>query len=264
MDASDSLSRFYKNLTDGKTSTLRKMFVDQPWIDTPLSGSLRGDAGLAELMDNEGSWMRNHLISVELVSQIKDEKRIAVELRLYAKINGEKKDLPVILIGDLQDDLFDQIRIYHSTWPINGRHSYRAPLVWPEAELRKPEIINEYISYLTKQDYNKILALFTENAFIQEPSGLGFIHQGPEAREAFFIKIMADGPLGITHSAVLQDQKHFCAEYICNSWGKLQFEPMAGCTVYGLTEQKDKLTAIRVYDDITVPGETNLIIPPLD
>jgi len=261
VDLENSLSRFYKYLTDGKETSLRQLFSGPFALNSPLSGSLNGSQGLQSLLENEGSWMRRHLISVEKVSTMRDQYRIAVELKLIVKINGNKTDLPVILIGDLYESKFGQVRIYHSTWPINGAHSYRAPIIWPRASLHKPEVIQNYTDCLNRGDAEGILKLFTEDASVQEPSGDPFVHKGSRERKEFFTGVFSDGPPGITHVADIRTEEFYCVEYICESWGKMIFPPMAGCTVYALSHEEDRISQIRVYDDITIPDEETDVVP---
>ncbi len=255
MSLEESLSRFYKNLTDRKAAPLKQLFSGPFALNSPLSGSLNGETGLQTLLEDEGSWMRRHLISVEKIAVLKSDQRIAVELKLMVKINGRKTDLPVIIIGDLFGDKFGQIRIYHSTWPINGAHRFRSPIVWPRNSLNRPDIIQTYAECLIRGDAGGILALFSDEAVVQEPSGSRFVHAGAEGREKFFRGILADGAPGITHAVDIRTDTSYCVEYICESWGKMIFPPMAGCTVYNLSSRLDRIEGIRVYDDITLPRE---------
>ncbi|QEN06920.1 nuclear transport factor 2 family protein [Oceanispirochaeta crateris] len=253
MDSMVSLSRFYKYLTDGNISSINKMFNGALNVNTPLSGSLKDEEGLNILMDNEGSWLRRHLISVELITPLKSENRIVVELQLMMKINGEKIDLPVILIGDIREGLFEKIRIYHSTIPIHGNYKHRETILWPQQQTN-PKIVDDYLKGMTNGDLEKVMSLCTDDIVIQESRGINFIHRGLRECKQFFEGILSEGPPVISQSMCMQENRHICMEFVCQSWGKNQGNPMAGCTVLGLSEGKDKIKLIRTYCDQASPG----------
>ena len=120
---------FYNLLLAGDSSTLLSIFEGEPQINTPLQGAVYGEVSFKKFVEVEQAW----LSSLEAVPHFFDititPNRVVVEYILDLKQNGKDFDLPIALVADRQGKKLSAIRVYHSTWPINGTHLVRQPLL---------------------------------------------------------------------------------------------------------------------------------------
>jgi hypothetical protein len=200
-------------------------------------------------------WLTTHEARIEHVALTSNEERIVAEVLLYFKHRGETIDLPVALVADLRGDNVSSIRIYHSTWPLTGKHLIRGPLVKPARHLKEPEIIREYMAGISKPDKQSVLALFAPESYVREPSGSQYKHSGIDGIRKFYDMALDDGGVVLKHCTATFDGTRFAVEYICDEWGTVKFEPQAGLAVYELGDH-DHILAVRIYDDVTSPGES--------
>lgn len=250
------LERLYESVIAGDVAAVSALFPGPVAIDTPLSGAIDGTLALENYLLKEGAWLRQRKARVELLAKTSDDAQTAVELIVYLAQDGNEFDVPVALIGQKVRGGYGQIRVYHSTWPINGKHAYRAPIVWPKAEMKEPPVVEHYFAELDRGNTDAILAMFTEDGYVREPSGSRYTHAGAVGRSRFYAGVAAlPGGVGLTHATASFDGKLFAVEYLCDRWGTIAFPPMAGCAFYELAHGGARIKAVRIYDDVTPPGE---------
>jgi len=257
MDSIKSLFYLYQYLADHKIRKIQNMFPGPAALNSPLSGAVDGDNALRQYMENEGSWLKRHVVSAEEGKVVQNDRRIFMEMVLHMKLNGKKTALPIALVGDKCGKGFGKIRIYHSTWPINGEHTSRPPVVWPGVNGEMPELMERYFRGVTDDpaDPEDVISLFTEDGYLQEPSGVEFRHMGPEAVREFVGAALKAGPIRLIPATTTREGPMFALEYICDGWGEQRFDPIAGCAVYEMTDDLTALKAVRIYDDVSPPGE---------
>jgi hypothetical protein len=242
-------SRFFEGLTsdahDWKGPLAHDVAADSPiWGAQPWR---RLAASMSE-------WLRERAAVSRVVASVSVPERTVTEYVLRLDLGGEEIDLPVAVVFACHSGKVTSIRVYHSTWPLEGKHAVRKAVLPPVAGLAEPAIVKAYFHALEKGDLKSILATFTEGATVREPSGDAFLHAGPEARRAFYEAAFREGGIGMKHCTATFDGKLFAAEYVCDRWGKTRFEPQAGMATYGLDPVGGHIATVRIYDDLTPPG----------
>ena len=130
------------------------------------------------------------------------------------------------------------------------------PIVWPSSNLDEPPVIRRYFDAISRGDGDGAMATFALDGYVQEPSGSAYRHAGVEGREAFYATAFAEpGGCPLVHATATFDGSAFAVEYICDRWGRSRFAPMAGCAVYDLTPDRQTISAVRIYDDVSPPSE---------
>lgn len=250
------LARFYDHLIKRDAASIRAMFRGPVAIDTPMSGAVDGRGALETYVEKEGSWLEEHSARIEHLGVIEDERQAAAELIAYLKLDGQVIDLPVALIAQKVPHGFGQVRVYHSMWPLLGKHTYRAPIVWPCGAPNEPQVIRQYFECLDFGDASGMMDTFTEAGYVREPSGNRYKHAGLDGRAVFYRQVTAmPGGVGVTHASATFNGKVCAVEYLCDRWGNMRFAPVAGCAFYELSGDGLKIEAVRIYDDVTPPNE---------
>jgi quercetin dioxygenase-like cupin family protein len=248
-----ALVNLYHALLAGDIAAVLALFAGEPQIDTPLSGAVRGEAALRTFVREQQAWLGARQARPHVVGVIKAAERVVVELVLDLVRDGAAIDLPVVLAADRAGEQVTAIRVYHSTWPLTGAHVVRAPLLPPPAvPPDEPALIRAYMGALDGPDRVAMLALFTEDGYVREPSGAQYRHAGPAGRRAFYDRALGAGGVRLHHRTATFDGHSFAVEYVCDRWGAAELPPQAGMAVYELAGP-DRLRAVRIYDDISPP-----------
>jgi hypothetical protein len=163
-------------------------------------------------------------------------------------------DLPVALVADHRSKgRLDELRVYYSRWPMNGRHANRPPVLQPDPELRGSDVVAEYQRALASGDVDAIVATFEPDGYAREPAGGPYVHRGPEALRAFYAHLFSNGGgIALEHCTLVDDGRACALEYNVVRWGKTELAPEAGVAVY-VRGESGKLAAARVYDDVDPP-----------
>ena len=218
-------------------------------VDSPLWGAQpwrRFAASMAE-------WLEPQCLEAKVVASVSGPERTVTEYLLHLDRGGEEIDLPVAVVFALGGGKISAVRVYHSTWPLEGKHAVRKAILKPATGLAEPPVVKAYFHALERGDLKGILATLTENATVREPSGAAYLHEGPEGRRAFFEAAFRDGGIGAKHCTATFDGKLFAVEYACDHWGRAHFEPQAGMATYGLDPVGGHIATVRIYDDLSPP-----------
>ncbi len=80
-----------------------------------------------------------------------------VVVSLFAD-NGERVELPVAIVRDRNPDrTVKVIRVYHSMWPLTGKHRVRSPLLPADPELHAEGTPGDYQRALAEGDLEGIV-----------------------------------------------------------------------------------------------------------
>jgi hypothetical protein len=96
-------------------------FVDKATADSPLGCKQQS----AEFVSETRAWLQHHAACSEQVHTIVTPERVIHEMTLRLTLDGEGREVPVMLIADVENDHTRDLRVYHSTWPLTGRHAER-------------------------------------------------------------------------------------------------------------------------------------------
>lgn len=246
------LENLYTLFLQGDTKTLLTLYSAEPVMDTPLSGRVQGTEAIEQAVQTQQCWLQEREVTPELLASIDTENRFVAEFVLFLNQANERIDLPVAVVADLEGEAVTSLRVYHSTWPLTGTHLIRTPLLSFASHLEEPEVVEAYMNALTQPDEEAILALFTTDGYVREPSGSRYKHEGAQGRKAFYDQILTNGGVPLKHCSATFNGTLFAVEYVCDTWGQAHFAPQAGMAMYELADA-DHIRAVRIYDDVTPP-----------
>jgi hypothetical protein len=250
----ETIKDFYVFLLAGDTDALVDMFVGEPWLNTPLQGEVKGIEAFEQFVQEQQAWLKEREANPELFALTAMDERIVLEFVLLLLHEDNTIDLPVAVVADLANARVSAIRVYHSTWPLTGRHIIRPPMLPPVEDLEIPAIIETYMAGIAKPDKEAVLALFAADGYAREPSGSGYSYAGPEGLATFYGGALRHGGIPLKHCTVTFDGTRCAVEFIADEWGAIKFAPQAGVAVYELADS-GKLLAARIYDDVSPPHE---------
>ncbi|HZC83066.1 MAG TPA: hypothetical protein VE194_01470 [Rubrobacter sp.] len=122
---------YYEGIMADEPDALIRSFAGQPLLDDPRLGKVEGARGLRDFVYEIAGWLRQRDAVVENVALTRTPIRTVEEvvLRLLGS-DGVRVELPVAIITDRNPDrTLKAIRVYHSMWPLTGRHTVRPPLL---------------------------------------------------------------------------------------------------------------------------------------
>ncbi len=219
-------------------------------VDSPLWGAQPWRRFAASMSE----WLRLQAATSTVVASVSGPERTVTEYVLRLDRGGREIDLPLAVVFATGGGKISAVRVYHSTWPLDGKHAERKAMVAPASGLAEPPIVKAYFHALDRGDLKAILSTFTADASLREPSGATHLHTGPEGREAFFAAAFRHGGIGLKHCTATFDGKLLAVEYACDRWGRARFEPpQAGLATYGLDPAGRHIATVRVYDDLSPP-----------
>ena len=157
----DAIRDFYVSLLAGDVDALTDVYPGQPLVSTPLQGEVKGAAAFKRFVEEQQVWLKEREANPELFDLTATDERIVAEFVLYLGHAGETIDLPVAVVADLVEGGISAVQVYHSTWPLTGEHTIRAPLLEPAEGLEEPEIIDLDEAYRAMGLIRRIVILLT-------------------------------------------------------------------------------------------------------
>ena len=248
------LSEYFPFLIAGNLPGLRELFSAEPWIDDPRLGAIRGWPAFERFAAESRDWLRQIEARAGHTTLTSTPQRVIVERLLHLKAGGEPVVLPVAAVGDVSGEGFLRLRVYHSLWPLNRRHSIRPPLLPNDPALKIPGVIGRYQDALAAGDLEKILEQFEPDGYAREPSGGPYIYQGSEKLRQFY-SLLFEGGAGIPleHCTATDDGVRCAIEYNVTRLGGKPIPAQSGVGVYE-RGKNGLLAAARIYDDVDVPS----------
>ena len=251
----DDLESFYAKLAGGDVDGLLAMFSGEPRVNTPLAGQVTGEEPFRAFAAEQREWLGLWKARAGSFSSVVAEDRVVLELTLHLVLETGEVDLPVAMVADAAREKAADVRVYHSTYPLTGGHIVRKPMLEPRTDLAEPPVIKRYMKALADGDTGSTMALFAPDAYIREPSGDRFKHQGTAGLLGFYEPAFKDGGIPLEHCSATFDGRTFAVEFTVDRWGRTEFATMAGMAVYQLAGDGDRIEAVRIYDDVTPPGQ---------
>ena len=244
-----SLRTLYPRLIAGDVGVL-STFSQAATVDSPL-----GNKQLpAEFVTETRGWLERHTATCEEVHTVVTPERSIHELLLTLTLDGEARELPVMLIAEAaEDDCIRDLRVYHSTWPLTGTHEIRYPLMQYTLTQRPPEPVGSYHEALDKADAELADAQFEPDGCVREPAGGEWVYCGPE-RTQWYRDILSIGPIVLHLGTITDDGETVVYEYMADRWGANPMTPQAGAAAYQ-RGPSGKLAWARIYDDVQPPAE---------
>ena len=223
------------------------VFCLKATVDSPLGGKQLP----AEFVSETCAWLARHDASSEPMHDVITPDRVIHELLLRVSVDGTERELPVMLVADVEEDCVRDLRVYHSTWPLTGSHIVRPPLMQYRLAERPPEPVGAYHEALAAADAAAADATFETDAYVREPAGGEWIHYGPD-RTQWYRDILRLGPIALHLGTISDDGETVVYEYMADFWGEAM-PAQAGAAAYQ-RGPSGKLSAARIYDDVQPPA----------
>ena len=173
------------------------------------------------------------------------------EFVLCLTVDDRLTELPVLLVADIAEDCLRDLRVYHSTWPLNGHHAVRSPLMQYTLGARPAEPVGTYHDALSAGDAAAADGVFEPDGIVREPAGDEWAHTGA-GRSQWYAAILSDGGLPLRLGTITDDGTTVVYEYEVERWGGTRLSPQAGAAAYE-RGQSGKLVSARIYDDVEPP-----------
>ena len=246
------ITRYFEILGAGDSESLLQMFSGEPKLDDPRSGSIRGAAALAGFCREYPGWLGDG--HADLISSVAGIARSVAEFVLHVRVKGAVYGLPVAVAADRAiEGRFSSIRVYHSMWPLLGRHVFRPAILPEDKSIVIPDMVGEYHAALTAGDLDGIMDSFEDDGYAREPAGGEWVYQGKDRLREFYGMLFADeGGILLEHCSLTDDGTAAVLEYNAMSWGKTPLKGQAGIAVYE-RGKSGRLHAARIYDDVNPP-----------
>ena len=244
---------FFDGLLSGELDGLVESFAGKPELHDPLRGRIKGKRALQGYVADMRAWLSQHHASTEEVARVLGEGRDVEEVVLHLEVETGPVGLPVAIVADRRPDgRIDELRIYHSSWPVKGHHLNRPPLLQPDPELRPPDIVVAFGSALAAGDLDSILATFEEDGSLREPAGDPYLYTGPDGLRAFYQPLLSRGGIPLELCTMICDDRVCALEYNVVGWGPMVMPPQAAMGVF-VQGASGRLAALRLYDDVDRP-----------
>lgn len=238
----------YPRLIDGDIGVLSS-FCERATVDSPLGGRQLPPEFVAETR----AWLAHHDARVVDLRTMETPHRVVHELTLWLVIDGHDCELPVMVIADVNEECIRDLRIYHSTWPLYGKHETRHAVLHNYHIAEEPaEPVGTYHHALSAGDAALADSVFEPDGVVREPSGSAYSHTGAD-RTAWYQKILSDGGIKLHLGSITDDGETVVFEFLVDRWGKERLTPQAGAAAY-TRGPSGKLVSARIYDDVTPPA----------
>ena len=152
--ANDAVPYYEGIMADEPDALARSFAAKQPVLDDPRVGHVEGTAGLRAFVADQASWLRERDAVVENVALTPTPTRTVEEVVLHAVADGGGRvELPVAVVADRTPDrTLKAVRVYHSMWPLTGRHTVRPPLLPEDPSLHAEGAPGDYQRALAEGD----------------------------------------------------------------------------------------------------------------
>jgi hypothetical protein len=245
---------YFDGLISGELDALVDSFAGEPELHHPLRGRVRGERAFREFVAEMNAWLAERDVSVTEVDRGAAGPRGFEEVALQVDGEHGRVELPHALVTARgRHGRIEELRIYHSGWPVSGHHANRPPLLQADPELREPDVVGEYQRALAEGDVDAIVATFEPDGYAREPAGGEHVHRGADGLRAFYEQLFSNGGgIPLEHCALVDDGRACVLEYNVVRWGRTVLRPQAGVAVY-VRGESGKLAAARIYDDADPP-----------
>ncbi len=259
MDASEKvaedLRNLYPRLAEGDMAAV-SVFGEKATVDSPIAGKQQPTAFVAETR----AWLARHSGRTEPVHDVVTSERVIHELLLFVVVDGEERELPIMLVAEVGEDGIRDLRVYHSTRPISGAPIVRPPLMQYTFAEKPPAPVDAYIEALGRGDAAAVDAVFEPDACVREAAGGASVHCG-EDRTRWYGDLLSHGPVHLHLGSVTDDGETVVCEYMADSWGvNAPMAPQARAAAYQ-RGASGKLFAARIYDDVLTLAERSSVSP---
>ncbi len=226
---------YYEGIMVNQPEALVRSFAGEPRLNDPRVGQVEGARELRAFVGGTANWLRERDAVVENVALTRTSTRTIEEVVLHLLSDqGARVELPVAVVSDRNPArTLKAIRVYHSMWPLTGRHTVRPPLLPEDPSLHAKGTPGDYQRALAEGELEGIVGTFEPGGYAREPSGGAYLHSGAEGLRELYMHPFANGGGVLLEHRTLTDDGVRCAiEYNCARWGVTDIPPQAGIAVY--------------------------------
>ncbi|HWG07961.1 MAG TPA: hypothetical protein VN672_03035 [Solirubrobacteraceae bacterium] len=245
---------YFDGLMAREPDALLNSFAVVPELHDPMRGRVKGARAFMAFASYMGSWLRERNASVEDVARRIGERRGFEEVVLHLDTENGRVELPVAIVAERRSDgRIEELRVYFSSWPLDGRHAIRPPLLQRDPDLRESDVVGDYQRALAAGDVDAVVAAFEPDGYAREPAGGEHVHSGELGLRSFYELLFSNGGgIPLEHCAAIDDGGSCVLEYNVVRWGRTELPPQAGVAVYE-RGPSGRLAAARIYDDADPP-----------
>jgi hypothetical protein len=255
----DMAERYWQLLIDGDYDALLALFSGTPRIDAPRPGCVEGVDAVRAFAVGTHEWLAGMRAHVSPVRTTRGELRSVAEQELHLHLDdGRDVHLPTAIVaGRAEKPLLERISVYHTAWPFEGKHELRRPILEVDPDIEPPDVVGRYEAALAQGNLRAIMDLFEPDAYVREPSGAPYVHRGEDRVRDFYLTAFGNVG-GVVHDVcAFTDDGEACAvEYNAMKWGRTVLEPQPGLAVFERGTDGMLLHAVRIYEDVKTPTET--------
>ena len=107
-------------------------FAGEPEVHYPVRGRVKGERAFAEYAAATKAWLEQREATIDDIGLLVTKRRSVGEAVLHLGGEEGRVDLPVAIVAERRTDgRIEEVRIYYSSWPLNGRHVHRPPYCNP-------------------------------------------------------------------------------------------------------------------------------------
>lgn len=235
-------------------SSLAEAFPDGFTIEDPDAGRVTGAGAVRQFIEDSDRWLFDRDARIERGPVTVGDVRTVGEFDIRLHHGGTGIILPLAVVVERgSSDRSAAVRIYHSHWPLLGRHLVRPPLLASDPTVRESDVVGRYQAALAAGDTDAITATFEDDGCFREPAGPQYRICGRERLREFFAGFFSlGGGIALEHCTVTEDGVRTALEINAIRWGSVDMPHQAGIAVYerGPT---GRLAHARIYDDVDPP-----------
>jgi len=243
---------YLTHLLAGNVDDVLALFAGEPSIEDPIGGSISGAEAVTEFVELRHEWLTGRNASAEHLRSTAVPEQTVVEYTLHLHLDGERYPLPYAVVGaNAADGKLDQVRVYHSMWPLIGKHEVRDAILPARHDLEVGDIVAKYQKALAEGDVETIVSTFEGDGYFREPAGGPHFYRGIDKVNEFMAMILGKGGIGLEHCTLTDDGVACAIEFNAVMFGPEPLIPQAGVAVYE-RGSSGLLHAARIYDDVNV------------
>ena len=230
------------------TRDLEVIWPGEVVVHDPVAGEVRGHRALRQFVHRSGRWLDERRAQTERIACTVADGRAVLELLAHLDDDGRRVTWPVAVVAEADGDRSVVFRTYCSRRPVDGRHHIRPPVL---AGGNDPPggAVGRLLAALAVGDADAVVAEFAPEAYVREPDASDHTRL-----PAYFARCFSGGGSVVLRDCATTDDGARCAlEYTCVRWGDRDLPPEAGLMVCE-RDARDRLAAVRLYDDIERPA----------
>ncbi len=245
---------YFDGVRTGEIDALVGSFAGEPELHHPIRGRVRGRRAFERFVTDTNAWLTEGRADFSPVERIITPRRGIEETVMTIDGANGRVEVPVAVAADRDDDgRITEMRIYWSMWPLTGEHHHRPPLLERDPDAQATDVVGEYLRALASGDAAGVLATFEPDAYVREPAGSAYVHQGHDELLTLYRRFFSNGGgVRLEHCSLTDDGRACALEYNIVRWGRTELSPEAGLAVY-VRSASGKLASARIYDDADPP-----------